>query len=169
MRNLKYFLIAVVAVMSLSLITVRTSRLSESINPGDPIPDINNLENVSGSTMSLSDLRGQKVLVNFWAAYDANSRRDNILFSKLTEEEDSPIRMVSVSFDKSKSVFEKTVSVDEVDENSQYYVEANAHSALVERYKLDKGFKNFLVDEDGRILEVNLSPEQLSRHLAENR
>lgn len=169
MKNLKYFLVAIVALMSLSLITVRTSRLSESINPGDPIPDITDLETVSGATMSLSDLRGQKVLVNFWAAYDANSRRDNILFSKLTEEENSPIRMVSVSFDKSKSVFERTVSADEVDMNCQYYVEANAHSALVERYKLDKGFKNFLVDEKGTILEVNLSPEQLSRYLAEDR
>lgn len=165
MRNLKYVLIAVVAITSLSLITARTSRLSESINPGDPIPDIKNLENVSGETMSLSDLKGQKVLVNFWAAYDANSRRDNILFSKLTGEEDSPIKMVSVSFDKSKSVFAKTVTVDGVDKNCQYYVQANTHSALVERYKLEQGFKNFLVDEDGKILEVNLSPEELSQHI----
>lgn len=165
MRNLKYLLIAVVAITSLSLITARTSRLSESINPGDPIPDIKNLENVSGETMSLSDLKGQKVLVNFWAAYDANSRRDNILLSKLTGDEDSPIKMVSVSFDKSKSVFEKTVTVDEVDESCQYYVQANTHSALVERYKLEQGFKNFLVDEDGKILEVNLSPEKLSQHI----
>lgn len=165
MRNLKYFLLLVIALTSLSLITVRTSRLSESINPGDPIPDIKNLENISGETMSLSDLKGQKVLVNFWAAYDANSRRDNVLLSKLTGEEDSPIKMVSVSFDKSKSVFERTVTVDEVDEDGQYYVQANTHSALVELYKLDHGFKNFLVDESGTILEVNVSPEELSQHL----
>lgn len=169
MRNLKYFLLLMIAFTSLSLITVRTSRLSESINPGDPIPDIKELKSLSGETINLSDLKGQKVLVNFWAAYDANSRRDNVLFSKITGEEDSPIKMVSVSFDKSKSVFERTVTMDEVDKNGQYYVQENAHSAIGQLYKLDHGFKNFLIDESGTILEVDISPEQLCQHLTKDK
>lgn len=154
--------------MSLSLITVGTSRLSEGINPGKPIPDIKNLENVSGATINLSDLRGQKVLVNFWAAYDANSRRDNVLISQMLEKEDSSIKMVSVSFDKSKSVFEKTVAMDGIDENNQFYAQAELHSKLVEQHDLNRGFKNYLIDEKGVILEMNLSPEDLSQHLIRN-
>ena len=168
MKCLKYFLIVCTALMFLSLITIRTSRLSEGINPGNPIPDIKDLENVSGQTINLSDLKGQKVLVNFWAAYDANSRRDNILLSKLAEQTDCPVKVVSVSFDKSKSVFEKTVVMDEVDGKSQFYAQANIRPELVEQYKLDKGFKNYLIDEEGVILEVNLSPEDLLRHMSKN-
>lgn len=166
MKSLKYFLIVtVVAITSLSLITPRTSRLSEAINPGDPIPDIKNLENISGNTISLSDLKGQKVLVNFWATYDASSRKNNILLSKLTGLADSPIKMVSVSFDKSKPVFEQTVANDEIDVNCQYYAQTNANQALVELYQLDGGFNNYLIDEEGVVLAVNLSPEKLSQLL----
>lgn len=154
--------------VSLSLVTVRTSRFSEDISLGNPIPDIKNLENVSGSTINLSDLKGQKVLVNFWAAYDANSRRDNILLSRMAEREDSQIKIVSVSFDKSKSVFEKTVAMDGIDKECQYYAQAELHPKLVEQYSLNEGFKNYLIDEKGVILEVNLSPEDLSQHLNRN-
>lgn len=168
MKYLKYFSLMAVAVISLSLVTERTSRLSDGISPGNPIPDIEDLENLSGTTINLSDLRGQKVLVNFWAAYDANSRRDNILFSKITEQQDSSIRMVSVSFDRSKSVFEKTVVMDEIDTDNQYYAQANIHPKLVELYKSGKGIKNYLLDEKGIILDVDLTPEDLSQHLSRN-
>lgn len=168
MKCLKYFLIVSVALTFLSLITVRTSRLSEGINPGNPIPDIKDLENVSGQTINLSDLKGQKVLVNFWAAYDASSRKDNILLSKLAEKSNCPVKVISVSFDKSKSVFAKTVAMDEVNKCSQYYAKANIRPSLVEQYKLDGGFKNYLIDENGVIIKVNLSPDDLLRHLNQN-
>lgn len=168
MKCLKYLLLVIITLSSLSLITVRTSRLSEGINPGKPIPDIKNLENISGSTINLSDLKGQKVLVNFWAAYDANSRRDNVILSKLTAKEESTIKMVSVSCDKSKSVFEKTVAMDGIDVSSQYYAKAELHPELVEMYDLNKGFKNILIDEKGVIIDVNLSPETLNQHLIRN-
>lgn len=168
MKCLKYFLIVTVALTFLSLITVRTSRLSEGINPGNPIPDIKNLENVSGETINLSDFKGQKVLVNFWAAYDASSRRDNVLLSKLAKQKNCPVKVVSVSFDKSKSVFAKTVAMDEVDRGSQYYAQANIRPALAAQYKLDNGFKNYLIDENGVILGVNLSLKDLRRHMIQN-
>lgn len=168
MKYLKYFLIVGVAISCLSLITVRTSRLSEGINPGNPIPDIQNLENASGTTLNLSDLKGQKVFVNFWAAYDASSRRDNILLTKIAEQASSSVKVLSVSFDKSKSVFEKTVAMDEIDLQNQFFANEDSRSVLVEQLKLDKGFRNYLIDEKGVILEVNLGPDDLLRHLTQN-
>lgn len=168
MKYLKYFFIVAIAMTCLSLVTVRTSRLSEGINPGNPLPDIQNIENISGKTLKLSDLKGQKVFVNFWAAYDASSRRDNILLSKVAEQTNSSVKIVSVSFDKSKSVFAKTVAMDEIDLQSQFYVLESSRPMLVEQFKLDKGFRNYLIDEKGVILEVNLSPEDLLGHLSQN-
>lgn len=161
-------MIGVIAIITSSLVTIKTSRISEGTNPGKSIPDIKNLINVSGSTINLSDLKGQKVLVNFWAAYDANSRRDNVLLATMANKDSSPVKIISVSVDKSKSVFEKTVVMDEVDSSSQFYVQANIHPELVELYQLDNGFKNYLIDEQGVILEVNLSPEDFSRHMIQN-
>ncbi len=89
-----------VAFISLSSNTSRTSSLSEGIYPGNLFPDIQNLENVSGTKINLSDLRGRKVLVNFWAAYDASSHKNNVLLSHVIENKNYPVQMVSVSFDK---------------------------------------------------------------------
>ncbi|MFV0518476.1 MAG: peroxiredoxin family protein, partial [Aminipila sp.] len=83
MKYLKYFLIAGITFISLSSNMSRTSSLSEGIYPGNLLPDIKNLVNESGTKINLSDLRGQKVLVNFWAAYDAYSHKDNVLLSHL--------------------------------------------------------------------------------------
>lgn len=167
MKYLKYFLIAGVAFLSLSSNTSRTSRLSEGIYPGNLFPDIKNLENISGTKMDLSDLKGQKVLVNFWAAYDASSHKDNVLFSRIIENKNYPVKMVSVSFDKNESVFEKTLAVDQIDTGYQFMAKENAYPVLFERYQLEKGFKNYLIDENGVVIGMNLTPENLNQILNE--
>ncbi len=168
MKYLKYCLIAGVAFISLSSTTSRTSSVSEGIYPGDLFPDIMNLENKSGTKLNLSDLRGQKVLVNFWAAYDAYSHRDNVLLSNVIEKKRYPVQMVSVSFDESESVFDRTVSLDNIKKEYQFRAKADVSSELTNRYRLDKGFKNYLIDENGVIIGMNLSPGDLDRLLSKN-
>lgn len=168
MKYLKYFLIVSVAFVGLSSNTTRTSRLSEGIYPGNLFPDIKNLENVSGASIDLSDLRGKKVLVNFWAAYDATSHRDNVLFSNLIEEKNYPVQMVSVSLDESESVFSKTIAMDKVDGMFQFRAQGDLAKDLLNRYQLQRGFKNYLIDENGVVLGMNLTSENLDQLLKEN-
>jgi peroxiredoxin len=166
MKYAKYLLIVGIAFISLSSNTTGTSSLSsEGIYPGSLFPDIRNLENVSGTKFNLSDLRGQKVLVNLWAAYDARSHKDNVLFSNLIENKKYPVLMVSVSFDKNESVFERTLAMDKIDTKNQFLANEDVHSELFERYRLKQGFKNYLIDENGVIVATNLSPEDLDQYL----
>lgn len=166
MKYLKYLLIVGVIFISLSSNTSRTSRLSEGIYPGNLIPDIKNLEKESGIKVNLSDLRGRKVLVNFWAAYDANSHKNNVLFSNLIEKEDYPVQMLSISFDKNESVFERTLAMDKIDTEYQFLLKDNA-SEVFKKYRLESGFKNYLIDENGVIIAMNLSPKELDQVLNE--
>lgn len=168
MKHLKYFLMVGVIFISLSSNVSRTSSLSEGIYPGNLLPDIKNLVNKSGTRIDLSDLKGQKVLVNFWAAYDAVSRKNNALFSHIIESGNCPVKMVSVSFDKSEPIFEKTLVIDKIDAKYQFIAKGNAYSDLFGLYKLDKGFKNYLLDENGVILAMNLSANDLDYYLKEN-
>jgi peroxiredoxin len=169
MKYAKYFLIVGIALISLSSNTTRTSSLSsEGIYPGNLFPDIKNLENVSGTKMDLSDLKGQKVLVNFWAAYDAPSHKDNVLFANVIESKRYPVKMVSVSFDKNESVFEKTLAMDHVDTQYQFIAKSDVYSDLYNRYQLRQGFKNYLIDENGVIVAMNLSPNDLDQLLNKN-
>lgn len=166
MKYAKYFLIVSLVFIGLSSNTTETSRLSsEGIYPGNLFPDIENLENVSGTKLNLSDLRGKKVLVNLWAAYDASSHKDNVLLSNLIESKNYPVQMVSVSFDKNESVFKKTLAIDKIDLTNQFMANEKNYSDLFDLYQLKKGFKNYLIDEKGVIVAMNLSPKDLDRYL----
>lgn len=166
MKYAKYFLIVCIALIGLSSNTTETSSLSsEGIYPGNLFPDIKNLENVSGTKLNLSDLKGQKVLVNLWAAYDANSHKDNVLFSNLIKDRKYEVQMVSVSFDKSESVFERTLAMDKIDRKNQFLANGEVYTSLFDRYQLTKGFKNYLIDENGVIVAMNLSPKDLDQYL----
>jgi len=164
MKYLKYFLIAAIAFISLSSNTSSTSRLSEGIYPGNLFPDIK-LENESGTRINLTDLKGRKVLVNLWAAYDARSRSENALFSHLIKDKSYPVQMVSLSFDRNGSVFERTLEMDQIDPQYQFLANADVFSNLFARFELEKGFRNYLIDENGVIQAMNLSVNDLSRLL----
>lgn len=169
MKYVKYFLIVGITLMSLLSTTTRNSGLSsEGIYPGNLFPDIKNLENVLGTKINLSDLKGRKVLVNFWAAYDALSHKDNVLLSNVIENNDYPVQMVSVCFDKNESVYRKTLDMDKIDDSYQFLAKDEVYSDLYSRYQLEKGFKNYLIDENGIIVAMNLTPEDLGRLLNKN-
>lgn len=120
MKYLKYFLIVGIAMICFAAYTSKNTKPSEGIYPGDIFPTINELEEITGSEISLSDLKGQKLLVNFWAAYDAQSHRDNVLLANMIKERNYPVKMISLSFDESRSVFEKTVITDKIESNTQF-------------------------------------------------
>lgn len=148
----------------MSSYTTRTSALSEDIYPGSLMPKLK-LNNELGNNVNLSDLRGVKVLVNFWAAYDAKSHMENVLLWNTLQKENYPVVMLSVSFDKSKSVFQRTVSLDGIDPNYQFCDIEGVNSDVYKRYQLDKGFKNYLIDENGVIMAMNLTPKELEKIL----
>lgn len=168
MKYLRYFLIGGIALIGLSSSRLGDTKPSEGIYPGDLFADIKNITNISGTTVNLSDFKGQKVLVNLWAAYDATSHCDNVLLANAIAKNDYPVKMLSLSFDQSQSVFERTVTVDGLDKSSQFLLDESLQATLSDRFKLKKGFKNFLLDEGGKIVAINLSAEKLNQLMTEN-
>lgn len=163
MKYLKYFLLVGIVFMTSSY-TPRTSRISEGIYPGNLMPELK-IENNLGTKLDLEHLRGVKVLVNFWAAYDAESHMKNVLLWNTLQKEKHPLVMVSVSFDKSRAVFEKTLSMDGINDRYQFLDTKGSDSKIYQKYQLEKGFQNYLIDEDGVIMAINLTPKDLDRIL----
>lgn len=159
MKYLKYFLIGGIVLLTSSF-TTRTSGISEGISLGNLSPELN-LEN----KFSLRSLKGQKILVNFWAAYDAESHMRNVQLWNALKKEGHQVVMVSVSFDKSKSVFEKTLNIDEIDGEYQFLDTKGLDSEIFKTYRLEKGFGSYLLDENGVIIAKNLTPVDLNRLL----
>ena len=72
MRNLLFFVIVAVVGASVYIVSSSSSRppgeLVKSVAAGEIAPDFQ-LEDTKGNLISLSDLRGKVVLVNFWATW----------------------------------------------------------------------------------------------------
>ena len=79
------------------------------------------LKNSEGA-VTLRELKGRYVLLNFWAGYDAPSRMENIRFAReIDKSEIENISLVSVSFDTSRKVFEETIKRDGLNTATQFY------------------------------------------------
>jgi hypothetical protein len=134
--------------------TTRDARISEGLTPGSRMPEIH-LQHFSPA--------GKYVFLQFWAAYDATSRAENVLIAnRLAGMSRENVRMISVSFDENVSVFNETVKVDNLFPSAQLFnVPLGRKSEIFRKYRLDEGFKNLLIDPQGVILAVDVSPDKL--------
>lgn len=168
MKYLRYFLIISITFIGFASNTSKNTKPSEGIYPGEKFPDIKLSVDKSEDTFNLTDLKGQKVLVHLWAAYDAQSHCDNVLLANTIKQNNYPVTLVSLSFDESKSVYEKTVEMDAINSNYQFWIDKQQQADLRSRYKLRNGFKSFLIDENGKIQAIDVSAQNLGLLLSKN-
>ena len=136
---------------------------------GDIAPDFT-IQTMSGeptAVCDLSDLRGRCVLLSFWASYDAHSRMLNASLSNALRMADpnNEVKMVSVSFDDYRSVFKETVRKDQIVTPTCFVETEGESSAIFRKYLLNRGFTNYLLDENGVIIARNISAFELSSYL----
>ena len=148
--------------------TVKDAKPSVGAFPGSLSPELRVMDR-EGVERSLKDFSGKRVFLNFWAAYDGPSRERNIRFSQvLNQDELCPAAYLSVSIDFSFSVFEETVALDRLSSKQQFVCQPDRRDVLMKQFKLAKGWHNFLIDEKGVIVAMNLSPEEVKQALQVN-
>ena len=106
-------------------------------------------------------------MINFWAAYDAESRARNIrLWNEVNKwnATSGNLAMYSISLDEKTSVFEATVATDKLNGTNQLHEKEGRQSDVFRKYKLEKGLRNFLIDENGVIIAANVTPEKLTEY-----
>lgn len=163
MRVRTYVLIASVAMVIMSSGS-KNAKPTEGLNPGDLAPGIESLGNENN--FSFQNHSGQYTLLNFWAAYDAESRAGNVrLMNEIYKTGSEKLVVRSISLDEKKSIFTETVKSDKLDETTQFLEEQGRKSVLFKEYQLDKGFKNYLIDDKGMIIAKDLTPEKLTEVL----
>lgn len=149
-----------VLLLFLSAGTPKTS-LSEGYHPGDLAPRIESLGVDRG--INYLNRSGRYTLLNFWAAYDAESRAKNVLLWNYVSKMDSNrIEMYSVSMDERASVFTETVKMDNLDLSNQFNERKGKESPLYKAFGLHKGLGSFLIDGNGVIVATHVDPQQIS-------
>ncbi|MEY2962856.1 MAG: hypothetical protein RL754_117 [Bacteroidota bacterium] len=145
---------------------------AEGTNIGDMAPDFEQMM-PDGSTMKLSDLRGQLVLIDFWASWCGPCRRENPNVVKAYQEykdkkykNGNGFTVFSVSLDQDKGRWIKAIETDKLD--WEYHVSdlQGWSNAAAAKYGVRSIPASFLVDGDGRIIAKNLRGATLEATLS---
>ena len=135
---------------------------TEGLTIGDRAPEFKICS--ERQLVDLKDLRGKYVLISFWASYDAPSRMQNATLSHVASKNDK-VEMVSVSFDDYKSIFNEPIKKDKITTPNCFVETEGEQSELYQTYRLHKGFKNYLLDENGIIIAKDINAKQLAAYL----
>lgn len=144
--------------------SIKTDKTSTGYYPGNKIPNIV-LTGMEGHNIDINDYQGKKVVLNFWAAYDARSRANNVKLYNYLKDNNIDVEFLSVSLDENINVCKRTALLDKIDLGSQFCDENGPNSELYKELKLDKGFRSYLIDENGVIKAIDLSTERLKELL----
>ena len=147
---------------------VEKDKPTGGLNVGDIAPDFKIQSMSAGQPLAeLSDMKGKYVLLSFWASYDAHSRMQNASLSNVlrSASRNDNVEMVSVSFDEYQSIFKETVRKDQIVTPTCFVETKGDSSGLFKKYRLGRGFTNYLLDENGVIIAKNISAAELSAYL----
>ena len=147
---------------------VEKDKPTGGLNVGDMAPDFKIQSMSAGQPLAeLSDMKGKYVLLSFWASYDAHSRMQNASLSNVlrSASRNENVEMVSVSFDEYQSIFKETVRKDQIVTPTCFVETKGESSGLFKKYRLGRGFTNYLLDENGVIIAKNISAAELSAYL----
>ena len=165
MKHVKWIFV-VLLICSLTAF-VEKDKPTGGLNVGDMAPDFK-IQTMSAeqSQTELSDLKGKYVLLSFWASYDAQSRMQNASLSNALRSSHN-VEMVSISFDEYQSIFKETVRKDQIVTPTCFVETEGEDSGLFKKYRLNRGFTNYLLDGNGVIIAKNISAADLSAYVSE--
>ena len=139
---------------------------SKRLGIGQKAPEIA-LPNPEGDTIELSSLRGQYVLLDFWAAWCKPCRVENPNLVKAYKRfQDKDFEIYQVSLDKKRTAWENAIEKDNLDwihvSDLKFW-----NSSAAKTYNIQSIPANFLLNRKGEIIDKNLRGEALQNKLHE--
>ena len=133
---------------------------------GQPAPDFTQ-NDPAGNPVSLSSLRGQYVLVDFWASWCGPCRQENPNIVKAYNAyKDKGFTILGVSLDKDKAAWEKAITDDKLTWNHVSDLKFWENDAA-RIYNIQSIPASFLLDKEGKIIARDLRGEALEAKLKE--
>ena len=114
--------------------------------------------------VDLKNFKGKYVVLSFWASYDATSRMQNAALCHVANK-NNDVEIISVSFDEYKSIFDESIKKDQISIKNCFVEIEGKNSELYRTYRLNRGFKNYLLDKNGVIIAENFNAKSLHIYL----
>jgi len=133
---------------------------------GEIAPNIT-MDTPEGGSMSLTDLRGKYVLLDFWAAWCRPCRAENPnVVNMYSKYNDKGFEVFSVSLDRTKDAWVKAIEQDGLVWPSHVSDLKYFQSEAAMSYKVNAIPFALLLDPEGRVIGKNLRGRQLQDKLA---
>jgi peroxiredoxin len=132
---------------------------------GTLLPDFSQAD-TSGKVVSLSSLRGNYVLVDFWASWCGPCRQENPnLVAAFNKYKDKKFTVLGVSLDKAKEAWVDAIHMDGL--NWTHISDLQGwQNSVAQQFQIFNIPQNFLLDPDGKVIGKNLRGPALERKLA---
>jgi len=105
---------------------------------------------------------GENVLLTFWTSADAKSRLENMRYDRLSRQDGAAFVHVSVNLDRSISVFNSIINIDNLDRSTHFGTSQEVQTDIIRYWRLDEGYHTFLIDREGNIAAVDPDAESLA-------
>nr|HQU58722.1 TlpA disulfide reductase family protein [Saprospiraceae bacterium] len=139
---------------------------AQSFMIGGEAPDFT-LKTPEGQDMSLSELRGKVVLIDFWASWCGPCRRENPNVVRMYNEyKDKGFDILGVSLDKTQDRWVEAIQQDGLSWHHVSDLKGWANE-VAQAYGVRSIPHTVLIDAEGKILARNLRGEALEQKLAE--
>lgn len=137
---------------------------SKRLSSGQVAPEIA-LPNPEGDTIELSSLRGNYVLLDFWASWCKPCRVENPNLVKAYKRfKDKGFEIYQVSLDKKRSAWENAIEKDNLDwvhvSDLKFW-----NSSAAKTYNIQSIPANFLLNKKGEIIDKDLRGDALQNKL----
>ena len=119
------------------------------------------LGNSNNDLSPLKQYRGEMILLTFWSSDDAESRLNNMRYDRMSRGDGIDYTHVSVNLDRSESVFNQIVTIDNLDRSAQFTTAQDMQDDIIKSWRLEDGYHSFLIDPNGVIIAIDPTAESL--------
>ena len=123
------------------------------------------LPDVKGAIQKLSDHKGKVVLIDFWASWCGPCRKANPSLAAIySKYKDKGFEIFGVSIDDEKKAWKKAIHSDGITWK-QVNGSGGWEAPVALQWKIEQIPASFLIDQQGRVIAIDPSKEDLETHL----